>query len=71
MMRAPNAAQRDALLSMQRHGAQWEIVIEWLRQCHERARDECVRADDDVHVRRAQGEARCIGALLDILTIKP
>ena len=67
-MKAPDAQQREAIANLQRLGEPWRLVLEWLQQNHARAQHECARADDLIHVRRAQGQARCLADLLDQLT---
>ncbi|MGF6697618.1 hypothetical protein OKW38_002230 [Paraburkholderia sp. MM5496-R1] len=68
-MRAPNAQQLNAIELLQKRGEAWEVFVAWLSDSQLRAQDQCVRADDDVSVRRLQGEARCLGELVS--TLKP
>ena len=68
-MKALDARQREELQSLH-HLSQWTTLLEWLKQNLLRAQSECARADDLVHVRRIQGEARCLLDLLDQLTPK-
>lgn len=69
-MKAPDAKQREAIEALQRRGLPWDVLMAWLGQNHARAQSECVRADDEVHLRRAQGEARCLAELIEMLTAK-
>lgn len=69
-MKKPDARQREAIEALQARGAQWVSFLTWLRACRDDAYAECVRADDETHVRRAQGMARCLDELADVLTPK-
>ncbi|QUO26148.1 hypothetical protein KEH57_04255 [Burkholderia cenocepacia] len=66
MLTQPNTQQRAAIESLSRHTG-WPLLVDWLTENHQRAMDQCARADDDVHLRRAQGEAQCLSALLRTL----
>ncbi|SIO50589.1 hypothetical protein SAMN05444172_2584 [Burkholderia sp. GAS332] len=70
-MKSPDTQQREAIQSLQRNGAAWQLFVAWLDQNCARVERECANADDDIHVRRAQGEARCLREIVSAVTPKP
>ncbi|MCA8017739.1 hypothetical protein [Burkholderia metallica] len=69
-MKSPNAQQLLAIEQLQRRGQTWDVVLEWLRENHGRALSDCARVDDELAVRRLQGEVRTLAALIDALAPK-
>lgn len=69
-MRVPNSQQLTAIEVLQKRGEAWQVFLAWLDENRLRAQDQCVRADDEMSIRRLQGEARCLGELASFMKPK-
>ncbi|MBN3777436.1 hypothetical protein G3O06_07710 [Burkholderia sp. Ac-20345] len=69
-MKRPNAQQLLAIEQLQSRAQAWEILLEWLGENHVRALAACACADDELAVRRLQGEVRALSGVIDALTAK-
>lgn len=69
-MKNPNAQQLQAIEHLQSRSQAWEAVLEWLRENRIHALQSCARADDEMAVRRLQGEVRTLTDLLGVLEPK-
>ncbi|SAK62609.1 hypothetical protein AWB76_03278 [Caballeronia temeraria] len=68
-MKRPTDRQRAAIDSLQRNGDAYRSFLEWLHEVRVDVLAECARMDDDIQIRRLQGEARCLADLIS--TLKP
>jgi hypothetical protein len=69
-LKAPTERQRAAIEQLQRNGVAWDELLNLLRERKANQQEDCARMDDETHIRRLQGKARCLGDLIDILTPK-
>ncbi|KVD35431.1 hypothetical protein WI84_16305 [Burkholderia ubonensis] len=69
-MKNPNAQQLLAIEQLQSRGQAWEIMLDWLRENHVRALADCACVDDELAVRRLQGEIRALSGVIGALTPK-
>ncbi|NML34520.1 hypothetical protein [Paraburkholderia antibiotica] len=69
-MKNPTTVQSQAIEHLQRHAQAWSGLLGWLTESHARALEECARADDELAVRRLQGEVRALHGLIGTLTPK-
>lgn len=66
----PTKEALQALVNL-RVSHDFEVVIEWLRECRKTARNECEQQLDPQKVLRAQGKALCLRDILDTIDAAP
>ncbi len=70
-MKVPNPRQREAIQALQKHYEQWEQLLIWLQGIVQQVQQDCSRADNEIDIRRLQGQAHLANRVLEMLTPKP